>query len=92
MTQTKESPEYPGCFRRNCLDAVAIGDVDYSGAAALRSARLMLKEKGVRLVFAMVSEHTRKELDRHGISELVEREAFFDNGDAVIAAFPQTQT
>jgi SulP family sulfate permease len=74
-----------------CLDAVAIDDVDYSGAAALRSAHQMLKEKGIRLVLAMVSEHTRKELDRHGVSELVGRDAFFDNGDAVIAAFRQTQ-
>jgi high affinity sulfate transporter 1 len=74
-----------------CLDAVAIDDVDYSGAAALRSAHQTLKEKGVRLVFAMVSEHTMKELDRHGVSELVGRDAFFDHGDAVIAAFRQTQ-
>jgi high affinity sulfate transporter 1 len=73
-----------------CLDAVAIDDVDYSGAAALRSAYEVMKEKGIRLVFAMVSEHTRKELDRHGISELVGQDAFFDNGDALIAAFRQT--
>ena len=74
-----------------CLDAVAIDDVDYSGAAALRSAYQDLKERGIRLVFAMVSEHTRKEMDRHGITELLGRDAFFDNGDAVIAAFRKTQ-
>jgi len=75
-----------------CVDAVAIDDVDYSGAAALRSVHQILKGKDIRLVFAMVSEHTRKELDRHGVTELVGREAFFDNGDAVIAAFRQTKT
>jgi high affinity sulfate transporter 1 len=75
-----------------CLDAVAIDDLDYSGAAALRSAHQTLKEKGIRLVFAMVREHTRKEMDRHGISELVGRDAFFDHGDALIAAFREAQT
>ena len=70
-----------------CLDAAAMDDVDYTGATALRSTHEMLKDKGVRLVFALTSEHTKKELDRLGITELVGSDAFFPTGDALIAAF-----
>lgn len=70
-----------------CLDAVAVDDVDYSGAAALRSANEVLREKGIRLVFAMVSDHTRKELDRLGVTEAVGPDAFFATGDDLIAAY-----
>ena len=70
-----------------CLDAVAIDDVDYSGAAALRSACEVLKEKGIRMVFVLVSEHTRKELDRLGVTEMVGADAYYESGDAMIAAY-----
>jgi SulP family sulfate permease len=70
-----------------CLDAVAIDDVDYSGAAALTSAHEVLNEKGIRLVFALVSEHTKKELDRLGVTEMVGTDAFFATGDALVAAY-----
>jgi MFS superfamily sulfate permease-like transporter len=70
-----------------CLDAVAMDDVDYSGAAALRAAYDVLKEKGVRLVFVLVGEHTRKELDRLGVTEVVGSDAFFASGDELVAAF-----
>ncbi len=72
-----------------CIDAVAIDDVDYSGAAALRSAHGMLKERGIRLVFALVGEHTRKELDRLGVTGQVGADAFYNSGDEVLAAYTQ---
>jgi hypothetical protein len=52
----------------------------------------VLRKNGIRLVFVMVSEHTLKELDRFGISELVGRDAFYDSGDALIAAYRQRKT
>jgi MFS superfamily sulfate permease-like transporter len=70
-----------------CLDAVAIDDVDYSGAAVLRSAHEVLREKGIRLVFALVSKHTKKELDRLGVTEVVGSDAFFATPDELVAAY-----
>jgi len=70
-----------------CLDAVAIDDVDYSGASVLRSVHEVLTEKGIRLVFALVSEHTKKELDRLGITEVVGSDAFFATPGELIAAY-----
>jgi SulP family sulfate permease len=72
-----------------CLDAAAIDDVDYTGAAALTSAYEALTEKGIRLVFTLVSDHTKKELDRLGITGLVGKDAFFAAGDDVVVAFRQ---
>jgi len=74
-----------------CLDAAAIDDVDYTGAAALSFVYEALKEKGTRLVFTLVSAHTKKELDRLGIIELVGEDAFFANSGDLIAAFRQRE-
>jgi SulP family sulfate permease len=45
-----------------CLDAAAIDDVDYSAAAKLRSTYGILKDKGIRLVFVLVSDAGRSAL------------------------------
>jgi high affinity sulfate transporter 1 len=74
-----------------CLDAAAIDDVDYTGAAALNAAYEALRDKGIRLVFTLVSEHAKKELDRLGITGLVGNDAFFATGDDVIVAFRQRE-
>jgi len=72
-----------------CIDAVAIDDVDYSAAAKLRSTYEILKEQGIRLVFAVVSEDVRAELDRLGITDLVGRDAFYATGDELLDAYHQ---
>ncbi len=72
-----------------CIDAVAIDDVDYSAAAKLRSTYEILKEKGIRLVFAVVSEDVRAELDRLGITDLVGKDAFYATGDELLDAYHQ---
>lgn len=72
-----------------CIDAAAIDDVDYTGAAALRSAYLVLREKGIRLVFVLVPEQTKEELGRLGIVDLVGADAFFYSADELVAAFRQ---
>ena len=72
-----------------CLDAVAIDDVDYSAAAKLRSTYGILKEKGIRLVFALVSDDVRAELDRFGITDLVGQDAFYSTGDELLKAYHQ---
>ena len=72
-----------------CIDAVAIDDVDYSAAAKLRSIHGILKEKGVRLVFAVVSDDVRAELDRFGVTDLVGKDAFYATGDELLNAYHQ---
>ena len=72
-----------------CLDAVAIDDVDYSAAAKLRSTYSILKDKGIRLVFAVVSDDVKAELDRFGITDLVGKDAFYATGDELLSAYHQ---
>jgi MFS superfamily sulfate permease-like transporter len=72
-----------------CVDAAAIDDVDYSAAAKLRSTYAILEEKGVRLVFVMVSDDVRAELDRFGVTDLVGKDAFYATGDKLLNAYHQ---
>ncbi len=72
-----------------CIDAVAIDDVDYSAAAKLRSTYGILKEKGIRLVFVLVGDDVRAELDRFGITDLVGEDAFYATGDELLKAYHQ---
>jgi MFS superfamily sulfate permease-like transporter len=70
-----------------CIDAVAIDDVDYSAAAKLRSTNGILKDKGIRMVFVLVSDDVRAELDRFGVTELVGKDAFYATGDELLNAY-----
>jgi high affinity sulfate transporter 1 len=72
-----------------CLDAAAIDDIDYSAAAKLRSTYGILKDKGIRLVFVLVSADVRAELDRFGITDLVGEDAFYASGDELLKAYHQ---
>ena len=72
-----------------CIDAEAIDDVDYSAAAILRSTYGILKEKGIRLVFALVSDDVRAELERFGILDLIGKDAIYDNGDDLLNDYHQ---
>ena len=70
-----------------CVDAVAIDDVDYSAAAKLRSIHGILEDKGIRLVFVMISDDVRAELDRFGITDLVGEDAFYGTGRELMNAY-----
>jgi high affinity sulfate transporter 1 len=70
-----------------CIDAAAIGDVDYSAGETLISAHGQMQEHGTRMVFADVDEAVRAELDRYGITELVGADAFFDTVMDAVAAY-----
>ncbi len=72
-----------------CLDAVAIDDVDYSAAAKLRATYGLLKDQGIRLVFAVVSDDVRAELHRLGVTDLVGEDAFYATGDELLKAYHQ---
>jgi MFS superfamily sulfate permease-like transporter len=62
-------------------------DIDFSAAQTLRSVCELLKTRGIRLVFVMVSDEVKAELDRYGLSALVGEEAFFASGDDLISAY-----
>jgi high affinity sulfate transporter 1 len=72
-----------------CIVADAIDDVDFSAAETLRSIVGSLKEKGIRLVFVMVSDEVKAEFDRYGITDLVGEDAFYTTGDHVFSAYSQ---
>jgi high affinity sulfate transporter 1 len=66
-----------------CVDGAAIDDVDYTGGAMLTSVARKLQERGVRLVFAELNEHVRRELERSGVTDIVGKDAYFDSLEEV---------
>jgi MFS superfamily sulfate permease-like transporter len=70
-----------------CIDATAVDDIDYSAAATLREIHTLLKEKGVRLVFAAVGEVVRRELDVSEVTDLVGEDAYFETLDDLEGAY-----
>ena len=72
-----------------CIDLVAVDDVDFSAAAALREACKALKEQQIRLVFADASDRVRRELDVSGVTELVGQDAYYHDLRAVLESYQQ---
>ncbi|HTP07364.1 MAG TPA: SulP family inorganic anion transporter [Anaerolineae bacterium] len=70
-----------------CIDLVAVDDVDFSAAAALREVCKSLKEQQIRLVFADANEHVRHELNASGVTELVGQDAYLLDLQAVLETY-----
>jgi sulfate permease, SulP family len=70
-----------------CLDAAAIGDIDYTAAAVLRQIVAREQKAGVRVVLSNVVDAVRAELDRYGITTLIGADGVFDTSGEVLAAF-----
>ncbi len=70
-----------------CVASGAIADVDYTAAETLRLVHAMLHARGIRLVFVAVEEDVKAELDRYGITRLVGEDAFFADGDELVAGY-----
>lgn len=70
-----------------CLDAAAIGDVDYTAAAVLTQLVQRLQRAGARVVLSNVGDAVRVELDRYGITALVGADGIFDTSGEVLAAY-----
>jgi MFS superfamily sulfate permease-like transporter len=62
-----------------CVDGAAIDDIDFTGGAMLVSLANSLRQRDTRLLFAGVSDHVREELDRSGVTEVIGREAYFED-------------
>jgi SulP family sulfate permease len=73
-----------------CIDATAMDDVDYTAAATLQETYNLLKEKGVRLVFAGVEDDICRELNRSELTDLFGKDAFFETVSDVEAAYQTT--
>jgi SulP family sulfate permease len=72
-----------------CFDMIAVDDVDFSAAAALRQVVNQLQGQGTRLVFAEVNDHVRSQLDVSEITALVGPEAFYEFVADVLDAYRQ---
>ncbi len=75
-----------------CVDAVAMGDVDYSGGETIIQVKAELEERGVRLVLAGVGDAVRKELDTAGVTAAIGEDAFFPAVRDVIEAYTPSGT
>ena len=72
------------CF---CIDASAVADVDFSAAETLREIHGLLKDRGIRLVWANVLAPLKAELDRYELTELMGKDAFYNNISDVVDAY-----
>jgi SulP family sulfate permease len=72
-----------------CVDAAAIADVDFSGAATVRETSAALHERGVRLVFTEVSSDVRVEFNRYELTATLGTDAFYDAVTDVVTTYRQ---
>jgi SulP family sulfate permease len=72
-----------------CLDLVAVDDVDFSAAAALREVGKELKAQQIRLVLSDANDHVRNELDVSGVTELVGQDAYYLDLQTVLETYRQ---
>ena len=72
------------------LSASAMGDVDYSGADAIRVVVEELKERGVTLVISDVDPDVQRLLDAYGLSEKIGRQNIYTTMQDVIEAYQAT--
>ncbi len=70
-----------------CIDAGAVDDLDFSAAETLRAIAEILKERGIRMVFAVVSDHVRREMDRSELTRLVGENAYYVTVGEVVNAY-----
>jgi MFS superfamily sulfate permease-like transporter len=70
-----------------CVDAVGIGEVDYTGGETLIQVSNELKERGVRFVLAGVGDPIRKVLDTAGVTAAVGEDAYFSSVVDVLEAY-----
>ncbi|APA87360.1 SulP family inorganic anion transporter [Paraburkholderia sprentiae WSM5005] len=67
----------PNPVRWFVVDASAITDVDYSAARSVGELCSALKRNGVEVIFARVNRYLRSDMDRHGITPIVEERCIF---------------
>ncbi len=68
-----------------CVAAGAVGDVDFTGADAIRQLHGELDGAGVQLLLCDMSPNVRAQLDAYGLTELIGRDHLFDDVHAAVA-------
>jgi sulfate permease, SulP family len=69
------------------LDAVAIGDVDYTASTGLTRVIEHLRKRHIRLAVSAVLGPVREQLDRYGISAALGPGAYYDTPGEALQAF-----
>ena len=72
-----------------CIEASPVDDIDYTAADTLRHLYSMLRQKGIRLVFAGVLPDVKAELAASGIIDLLQRDSFYDNPAEVVKDYKE---
>ncbi len=76
-----------------CIDCIAVDDIDFSAAKTLHVLCAFLAKQNIRLVFASVSDDVKKELDRSGLSQRLDKDAYAvfigDVVDSYTQAYPK---
>jgi MFS superfamily sulfate permease-like transporter len=67
-----------------CLSASAIGDIDYSGADAIRAVVEEVHKRGTTFAVTQASDAVRRELDMYGLTELIGADNFYDFVEDVV--------
>lgn len=67
----------PSPVRWFVVDAAAITDLDYSAARSVGELCEALKRDGIEVIFARVNLYLRSDMDRHGITPIVEERCIF---------------
>lgn len=70
-----------------CLDAAAIGDVDYTAAAVITQVHDHLEAEGTRLVLSGLIDDVRRQLDRYGITAALGPDPYFETAGEALDAF-----
>lgn len=73
------------------IDAIAVGDVDYTAAEVLRKVVSMLEEKNITFVLVNAENHIREELDVSGITEIIGKQNIYPNVHDLVAAYNKEQ-
>ncbi|ASW02846.1 SulP family inorganic anion transporter [Paraburkholderia aromaticivorans] len=71
----REAPSKVRCF---IIDASAITDIDYSAARSVGELCATLKRQGIEVFFARVNQYLRSDMDRHGITPIIDASCIFN--------------
>lgn len=80
-----------GPLRWIVLDCAAIGDIDYTASAVLAKVVERLHEQRVRFAVSSVLGPVRQQLDRYGISKIMDPGACYDTAGEALEAFHAAQ-
>jgi SulP family sulfate permease len=75
-----------------CLDAAAVGDVDFTAGESLLAIVKDLQAKEIRFVMSEVAAPVREQLDKVGFTDLIGADAYFETVSDVSEAYEATMS